>query len=86
VGCKEGKKTGRLPELDELIRLAKEAGLDLNHKFPIDRTFAEKVPSAGLMLYVGTVDEVGDAKRLAEAGVDGITTDPPARLRAALAR
>jgi glycerophosphoryl diester phosphodiesterase len=36
---------------------------------------------AGLKLYVWTVDDAAVARRLADAGVDGITTNKPKRLR-----
>jgi glycerophosphoryl diester phosphodiesterase len=78
------KKSGKLPEIGDLIRKAKAAGFDglnLDYKFPIDRGFVAKVKQAGLRLYVWTVDDPAVAKRLAEAGVDGITTNRPAWLR-----
>jgi glycerophosphoryl diester phosphodiesterase len=78
------KKTGQLPVLDELIREAKAAGLDglnLNFKWPIDADFVQKVKSAGLKLYVWTVDDAEVARKLAVAGVDGITTNRPEWLR-----
>jgi glycerophosphoryl diester phosphodiesterase len=37
-----------------------------------------------LRLYVWTVDEEGEMRRLAELGVDGIITNHPARLRRVL--
>lgn len=83
-GFKEDKETGKVtPTVDELIAKAKELrsdGLDLHYKGPIDAEFVRKVKDAGLELYVWTVNELEDAKRLIEAGVDGITTDKPSWL------
>ncbi len=81
------KKTGELPDIDQLIQQAKAAnldGLDLNFNFPIDKAFVQKVHAAGLKLYTWTVDEPVVAKAEVEAGVDGITTNRPEFLRKAL--
>lgn len=70
--------------IDELIRLSLEAGLDglnLSRKWPIDEAFVQKVHAAGLSLYVWTVDDAAEARRLRDAGVDGITTNRPGWLR-----
>lgn len=86
-GYKEDKATGKFPEIDDLIAKTKEArldGLNLHYKFPIDAAFVAKVRAAGLKLYTWTVDDPAVAKKLAEAGVDGITTDRPGWLRAQL--
>lgn len=82
------KKTGNKPTLAELIEKAKAArvdGLNLNYKFPIDAAFVQQVKTAGLKLYVWTVNDAAVAKNLVAAGVDGITTDRPAWLREQLA-
>lgn len=89
ASAKAEPKTGKPPEVEALIRKAKDAGmdgLDLEGKFPIDADFAAKVHAAGLLLYTWTVNDAGAAKRLAAAGVDGITTDRPQRLRESLGR
>lgn len=81
---KADKKTGRWPELPPLLKRAKEAGLDglnLHHEWPMDRAFVASVRAAGLKLLVWTVNDPAVARRLAEAGVDGITTDRPGWLR-----
>lgn len=83
------KKTGKVPTLEELISKAKAAGvegLNLNFKFPIDAAFVSQVHSAGLKLYVWTVNDADVARKLTDAGVDGITTDRPAWLREQLAK
>jgi glycerophosphoryl diester phosphodiesterase len=84
VSSKEDKKTGKRPDIDDLIAKAKAArfdGLDLHFGFPIDAAFVGKLRAAGLKLYTWTVDDPVVAKRLVEAGVDGITTDRPQWLR-----
>jgi len=78
------KETGQYPDLDELIRRAKEAGVDglnLNHNFPLDAANVRKIKAAGLGCYTWTVDDPVKARQLAEAGVDGITTNRPAFIR-----
>lgn len=77
-------KTGEFPQLAPLIERAKTAGFDglnLHFKWPITKEFKAQVKSAGLKLYVWTVNDEKLAKDLVEAGVDGITTDKPAWLR-----
>ena len=81
---KADKTTGALPNIDDLIAKTKAAGLDgldLDYKFPIDAAFVAKMKAASLQLYVWTVDDAQAAKHLAQAGVDGITTNRPAWLR-----
>jgi glycerophosphoryl diester phosphodiesterase len=81
--------SGAPPKLAPLIAQAKAAnfdGLDLQFKWPIDKPFADEVHRAGLKLVVWTVNDPVVAKRLVEAGVDGITTDRPGWLREALVR
>lgn len=74
-------------KIEDLIAKTKVGGLDgldLNHRFPIDAAFVGKVRDAGLKLHVWTVNDPAVARRLAAAGVDGLTTDRPAWLRARL--
>jgi glycerophosphoryl diester phosphodiesterase len=84
ASSQEEKTTGEPPDIEMLIAKVKEAGLDgldLHYKFPIDADFVAKVKSVGLKLYVWTVDDPLVAKKLVQAGVDGITTDRPGFLR-----
>ncbi|HYE32310.1 MAG TPA: glycerophosphodiester phosphodiesterase [Methylomirabilota bacterium] len=84
---KEDPGTKQLPTIENLISKAKAAnldGLDLNHRFPIDKSFVEKVHGAGLKLCTWTVDDAAIAKSEVAAGVDGITTNRPEWLRAQL--
>jgi glycerophosphoryl diester phosphodiesterase len=89
ASAKEDAKTNKAPDLDELLRTCAEAkldGLDLDYKFPLDAAYVAKVRAAGLKLLVYTVNDEAVARKLAELGVDGITTDRPAALRRSLAR
>lgn len=85
VGLKQDKETGKWPHSAEsLIRRAKEIhadGLDLQAADLIDRSFGDQVKSAGLKLLVWTVNDVGVARKMIAAGVEGITTDRPGWLR-----
>jgi glycerophosphoryl diester phosphodiesterase len=85
---KADKKTGVIPTYAALLEKAKAAnltGLDLDFKYPLDATAIAQAKAVGLKIQVWTVDDPTVAKRLAEAGVQGITTNKPAMLRAALA-
>jgi glycerophosphoryl diester phosphodiesterase len=84
ASAKADKETGQIPTIEDLIAKTKAAalnGLDLDFKFAIDAAFVGKVKAAGLELYTWTVDDALVARRLASAGVDGITTNRPAWLR-----
>ncbi|WP_165073412.1 glycerophosphodiester phosphodiesterase [Paludisphaera rhizosphaerae] len=66
------------PTLDELIAKAKEIkadGLDLDFKGPIDKAYVDRVKAEGLGFLVWTVDDPAVARRMIEAGVEGITTN-----------
>jgi glycerophosphoryl diester phosphodiesterase len=87
-GFRRNWRGGWLPTAEKLIALAQEAGLDaldLGARGPVNAAFAAKVHAAGLRLYIWTVDAPGRARRLAAAGVDGLTTNRPGWLRAKLA-
>lgn len=80
-------KNGKGPELAPLIARCKAAkfdGLDLQYQWPIDKAFVSEVKAAGLQLVVWTVNDPVMARRFAEAGVDGITTDKPKVLKETL--
>ncbi len=81
---KADKTTGELPKIEDLIakaRAAKFDGLNLEQKFPMDAAFVAQVKAAGLKLFTWTVNDAAVGRRLAAAGLDGITTDRPAWLR-----
>ena len=66
------------PTAEDLIKIAKDAGvdgLDIAYQFPIDSSFVAKIHGAGLELHVWTVNDAAIAKKLVDAGVDSITTD-----------
>jgi len=76
------------PELPSLIARAKADGFDglnLQFRWPITKDFVSEVKAAGLKLFVWTVDDPAMANHLAEAGVDGLTTNRPLWLREQLA-
>ena len=78
------KTGGWSPKPETLIQRATDAGLDgldLGARGPISRAFAEQLKEAKLKLYVWTVDSPVKARRLIDAGVDGITTNRPGWLR-----
>lgn len=78
-GFKKDERTGEArPTLQELIDAATGAtlnGLDLSHHGPIDSAYVKRVHDAGLEMHVWTVDDPAEARRLVDAGVDGITTN-----------
>ena len=65
------------------IKMAEDASLEgLNfHHEGISREFVSLVHNAGLEMFAWTVDDPKDARRLAEIGIDGITTNRPAWLK-----
>lgn len=83
VSVKPDKKSGVLaPSADELIAKAKAIradGLDLS--IPPTRDYIDPVKTAGLKLYVWTVNDPAVARKFVELGVDGITTDRAAWLQ-----
>jgi len=56
-------------------------GVDLKNCPQLDRAYVEKIHDAGLRLDVWTVDDVAEANRLIQLGVQGITTNRPGFLR-----
>ena len=81
------KQTGEYPPYDEaLIQKTADAGLTgLNLSFHgLTRDFVQKAHRAGLKVYVWTVDDTGDAERMRQYGIDGITTNKPGQMRTEL--
>jgi glycerophosphoryl diester phosphodiesterase len=63
---------------EELIARARQAGLDgldIEASTEVDGDFIARVRSAGMKLYVWTVDDPKEARRLSALGVDGIATN-----------
>lgn len=82
-------RTRRWPDPKKILQKIKTAGLDgldLKANKAITSNLVKKIHDAGLKLYVWTVDSPSEAKRLAQAGVDGITTNRPGWLRAQVGR
>lgn len=78
---------GFSPPLADLIERATSAGFDglnLSHRGPIDATFVQAAHRAGLKCLIWTVDDLTDARRFADAGVDALTTNRPAYILAEL--
>lgn len=83
----ETTKDKKPVDLTLLIEDTKEDGLDgldLGLKWKWHEALVKEVRAAGLELYVWTVNKPADVQRLAALGVDGITTDDPVMVRAAL--
>jgi glycerophosphoryl diester phosphodiesterase len=79
------KKAARLQQLVEKAWSAKLDGLDLNSRFSISPEFVATLHRLDLKIYTWTVDDPLLARRQAESGVDGITTNRPGWLREQLA-
>lgn len=72
------------PSVETLIDKVKKAnldGLDVWAGKLLTKKFAQKVKSAGLLLYVWTVDDVDKARVLYDWGIDGVTTNRAQWLR-----
>jgi glycerophosphoryl diester phosphodiesterase len=77
-----------LPTLVAVREAARAAGLDgidVDANWPLDRDVVQQIRRDGFKLYVWTVDDVPNARRLSLAGVDGLTTNRPGWLRRQLA-
>lgn len=83
---KENKQPVDLTQLIADTKADGLDGLDLGLKWKWSEEMVKQIKDAGLELYVWTVNKPGDAKRLAELGVDGITTDDPVMVKAAIGK
>lgn len=88
-GTEKDKETkAYIPHSPDLVRIARENGLDgldVNHN-GVDKVFMDAVEAAGQKLYVWTVDDPEESRRLVKLGVAGITTNRPGWLREQLER
>ena len=76
------------PTLTEVAAVARAAGLDgidVDAGWPLTKDLVQQIRRDGFKLYVWTVDAAPIARRLAAAGVDGLTTNRPGWLRARIA-
>lgn len=82
---KVDKETGEVSDRPgELLARCEAAGLDgldIKYDSQITPGFMRRLDDAGLELYTWTVNDPAVARRLAELGVNGITTDRPGWLR-----
>lgn len=72
------------PQISDLIKKAKAAGLDgldLDARGPVNASTVRQIREQGLELYVWTVNDPEKAREMVHIGVQGITTDRPAFLR-----
>lgn len=86
-GTEKDKDTKQpIPHDPNLVQVAKDNGLDgLDvDSAGVTEEFARAVKGSGLKLFTWTVDDPDEAQRLVLLGVDGITTNRPAWLRAQL--
>jgi len=63
---------------ENLIKKVQNSGLDGLNVWAgkmLDQEFVDKVKAADLLLYVWTVNDLNQAKKLVDMGIDGITTD-----------
>jgi glycerophosphoryl diester phosphodiesterase len=80
--------TRRYPDAAKLIKKVRAAnldGFDLCANAAVTAALIKKIQTAGLKVYVWTVDTPAIAKKFALAGLDGLTTNRPAEIRAATA-
>lgn len=83
-GTDKDKKTGQwIPHDPALVQTAKNKGIDgLDVDYAgVTGEFVRAAKAAGQKLYVWTVDDPDEARRLVKLGVDGITTNRPDWLR-----
>ena len=64
-----------------MAKAANLEGINVNYKGLSNEVFIEKVHAAGLELFTWTVNSPTEARRLANLGLKGITTDRPAWLK-----
>jgi glycerophosphoryl diester phosphodiesterase len=83
-GTDKDEKTEQwIPHNPKLVQIARDKGLDgLDVHFAgVTEELVHAAKAAGQKLYVWTVDDPNEARRLVQLGVDGITTNRPDWLR-----
>lgn len=86
VDKETGKPTVTLDDLIEKCETGKFEGMSISKDWPIDAAFCAKVKAAGLDLYVWTINDVAQAKKLVAMGMPVICTDKPKLIADALAK
>lgn len=90
AGYKVDKETNQpamtLETVIEKCHAAKFDGMSISKDWPIDAAFCATVKAAKLDLYVWTINDVEQAKKLAAMGMPVICTDKPKLLAEALAK
>lgn len=84
--ARQWRARGGLSAAVSLARASGAAALDFETHPRLDSQVTGAIHAAGLRLYVWTVNRISTARRLAAAGVDGITTDRCAWMHERLAR
>jgi len=80
-----GKWTPSLSSILETLRRTGADGLDCRAEpGVVNEAFVKRIRAAGMELHCWTVNNPGEALRLAQLGIDSITTDRPAYIRQAL--
>ncbi len=80
ISTNQNKETKQaVPHSLKDVDKAKAAGLDGidSHYAGVTKEFADKLHTDGMKLYVWTVDELADAQKMKDMGVDSITTNKP---------
>jgi len=84
TGTKKNADTGAwLPNDLALVDKVKAGGLDGidAHSAGVTKAFADALKAAGLKLYVWTVDDPVEAKRMKDLGADALTTNRPSWMK-----
>jgi glycerophosphoryl diester phosphodiesterase len=78
VDKESGKPTLDIQTVIERCKAANFDGVSLSKTWPINAVFIKSIRDAGLDVYVWTINDVNEARKLAEAGMPVICTDKPA--------
>jgi glycerophosphoryl diester phosphodiesterase len=79
--CSINSKPGSIEKSIETAKAIKTDGIDVAASAEVNSDYAKMIREAKLGFYVWTVDNPAIAKRMADLGVDGITTNKPVEIR-----